>query len=648
MSGAVTIRISHKQGRFLLSERPELLYAGGIRSGKTVAFCLKAVHRASHPNAREVIARLTLEDFRRTTLRTLIQGEGEFPPILPAGTYTHNRSEKWIRIHGGGLIEYMGLDERAAADRTRMKIGGLGITGGGIDQVEECTERHYSLFLSRMSARVTGLRPQLYCTANPAPPSHWLVSRFGIEATAPDRTRQTARTEFIHTTPFDNEHLSDDYRQIIAGMRGVERRRLVDGLWVGSDHMVYPGWSRDLHVRESKAGGRSFVFMDDGTSNPACILRAVVDQDGLIHVEREVQRPGMLAAEKVRVVQSMRPFEAVIIDPAAAQMKAELRAAGFAVIDGHNDIELGIGHCTEMLAGQYGVPSLTVDPSCVTLVRQIESYERDPDTGKPIKKNDHGPDALRYGVMHFRVEKPVVFDSASLTALESGCQAPRIGELDAGAAIPATAIRMRDGKRVRVLWEDDAKGTARLWGEPNRPGLGPFCVFVVSGEGGNPTIIAASDATRRDLIYEWAGEATTGAAAMQIAMLNAYLTTRDGPPGVEVFENPSGKVLVSACTSVGVSAGLWGPTAAEFAEAVGALRADLEGGMWREQSRAFFADAKQYVWRGKTVSHFAALEESGSRMIHTDRVISRAGLLRMTDAAGPAPSEPDTRGLLST
>jgi hypothetical protein len=48
-------------------------------------------------------------------------------------------------------------------------------------------------------------------------------------------------------------------------------------------------------------------------------------------------------------------------------------------------------------------PRLTVHPECEFLCRELIAYAYKKDTTEPDKKNDHGPDALRYGVVTFNL-----------------------------------------------------------------------------------------------------------------------------------------------------------------------------------------------------------------------------------------------------
>jgi phage terminase large subunit len=43
-----------------------------------------------------------------------------------------------------------------------------------------------------------------------------------------------------------------------------------------------------------------------------------------------------------------------------------------------------------------GKPRLTVDPSCVNVINEFESYTWKPEKDEPVKENDHAMDAVRY------------------------------------------------------------------------------------------------------------------------------------------------------------------------------------------------------------------------------------------------------------
>ena len=104
--------------------------------------------------------------------------------------------------------------------------------------------------------------------------------------------------------------------------------------------------------------------------------------------------------------------------PSAADFKVQVRnakrmkATTARVFSGNNDVAMGI-----QTVGYYlAMAKLFISPRCKVLLREIDSYVWDESPAarnedRPVKRNDHGPDALRYWVMmqedHSQVTKPI-------------------------------------------------------------------------------------------------------------------------------------------------------------------------------------------------------------------------------------------------
>ena len=96
---------------FVADESPYVLAYGGRGSAKPTGGCWKVYNRARVPGAREGLFRQRLVDLRGTTLKSLLEGDGKLPPVIPPGTYSHNQQLKTIKIHNGGEIVYNGMDQ---------------------------------------------------------------------------------------------------------------------------------------------------------------------------------------------------------------------------------------------------------------------------------------------------------------------------------------------------------------------------------------------------------------------------------------------------------------------------------------------------------------------------------------------------------
>lgn len=385
-----------KQKDFITATEREVLYSGAWGSGKSLALCLKLVVRATNPKAREGLFRLTLKQLKKTTLVTLLEGDGDTPAVLPHGTYEHHKADQVISLHGGGRILYGDLED---AD----KIGSMNLTGAAVEEAAELTRTRYTALRGRIRVKAEGLTNQLYGACNPGPPSHHLAERFGLALDF--RCQEGCRA--IRTRSSDNTHLPAAYLADLDRMTGVARKRYVEGLWVGSEGVVYDNWDRERHVRTvAPAASRVILGCDDGFTNPFVCLRATVDGDGRLHIERETYERGLLPAQKIAAVKRMggEGAEAVLVDPSAAVLIADLRAGGMPAMEANNEVVPGIHRVQQRLgpAGD-GEPRLTVDPECRNTMVEFESYEWKPMVGgsglmkdQPKKENDHAMDVVRY------------------------------------------------------------------------------------------------------------------------------------------------------------------------------------------------------------------------------------------------------------
>lgn len=397
-----SLNLLPKQLEFLNAKERECLYSGAVRAGKSYTLCVKTAIRATVKGAREMLWRKYLADLKATTLKTLLEGDGAMPPVLPSNCYTHNKAERIIRLNGGGEIVYGGMVSGEGKDQ---RVGSYSATGVNIDEATEFQEHEYRMLASRASVPVPGIVNQINMATNPGSPSHWLARMFGL---APDTPACPDNRKVIRTRSSDNFFLPPDYIAYLDTTTGLWRKRYVDGLWVGSEGLVYDKWDREVHVggRDDIRGARVVVAVDDGYTNPFVSLRISVDGDGRACVQRETYATGQLMAQRVAAVRGMVDgAEAVVVDPSAADLIAELRNANLPVIEADNAVFDGICRVQQRLvpAGD-GKVRLTVDPSCRNTIREFETYEWKVGTtgtkDEPVKANDHAMDALRYAIAY--------------------------------------------------------------------------------------------------------------------------------------------------------------------------------------------------------------------------------------------------------
>jgi hypothetical protein len=144
--------------------------------------------------------------------------------------------------------------------------------------------------------------------------------------------------------------------------------------------------------------------LDFGFRNPFAALWGVIDRDDVLWLVGEHyddHKPLRYHAQ--HMPRSVNWYA----DPAGAREICELRCAGFCVRRGDNDEETGIPAVTARLAdGSLRV----LEDACPNLLREAQLYRYDTEgddrhSEKPIKKDDHALDALRYLVSKLDARK---------------------------------------------------------------------------------------------------------------------------------------------------------------------------------------------------------------------------------------------------
>jgi len=395
----ITRTLHDKQIEYVSARARYCLTSGGWGGGKTEALCYKLISRCSVKGAREILTRKCNVSLAKSTLKSLLEGNGINDPILPPGTYTHFKQSQVIKIKGGGECIYFGMDDP-------QKTGSINATGAAMDELVEFTERDFQWINARCRVVVPGLSNQVYGACNPSVPSHWAARHWGLAL----GHKADPEAWHIRINGVDNPWLPRSSKDTQDRLTGIARKRFRDGMWAGADGLVYDNFDREIHIMRlaQERWVRAVVGVDQGFTNPFGVLLALLDGDGRMHIETEEYERGLVPEEKlerVRRVMASSPIkvEAVVVDPSAAELIEFFKRGGLNAVPADNDM----GHI-DTVRGRFerakdGKPRLTVDPSCSNFQREIECYQWSPvkagsDQTKdvPKKEEDHLMDVLKY------------------------------------------------------------------------------------------------------------------------------------------------------------------------------------------------------------------------------------------------------------
>jgi hypothetical protein len=194
---------------------------------------------------------------------------------------------------------------------------------------------------------------------------------------------------------------------------------------------IFEDFNEATHVAkvEFNPNWPSYVAFDWGWNTFAAIEFQMSPQDELF-VWREYYDAGKTLDEHIRLMQAREQPDGYHLDigfgdgadPSAAAKMSQDFVFTWAEPDAKKNWREGVdelaSYMVEVETGreidEYGTPEkrprFFVDHSCKRFIHELSNYRtpKNPSTGadvpdKPFKKDDHGVDALRYGVMHIKL-----------------------------------------------------------------------------------------------------------------------------------------------------------------------------------------------------------------------------------------------------
>lgn len=404
------MRLSKRQAVSIVRSTSRInIWEGSVRAGKTVGSIVRWLEEVSAgPDGNLLMVGKTERTLRRNVIDPIADllgpDEDVFDPKYGDGL---------VKLEGR-RIYIAGANDARAID----KIRGVTLAGAYGDEVSSWPEDFFAMLLSRLSVEDA----RFFGTTNPDSPNHWLLRRY-LGADGLDLARFRFRLE-------DNPFLPDAYREaIVAEMRAAGSlfyRRYILGEWVAAEGAVYD-FDVDRHVIDALEPDEHFVdaiaSVDYGTTNPTVYLyvgltdadRIVVWSENRWDPERTlVRRTDREHADAF--LEWSRSFDLwptkTYVDPSAASFSTTLyrdRVPGVtnasnAVLDGIRVVSSLLGSEVHGDSQAAGSPRLVVHSSAEGLIREMTGYSWDAKAqekgeDKPMKVDDHGPDALRYAIL---------------------------------------------------------------------------------------------------------------------------------------------------------------------------------------------------------------------------------------------------------
>lgn len=283
-----------------------------------------------------------------------------------------------------------------------MLIQGLTLAGVLFDEVALMPRS----FVNQAMARCSVEGSKLWFNCNPENPLHWFRQEWILKA--PERNAL-----HLHFLMDDNPSLSEEKKAQYKSMfSGVFYQRYILGQWVMGEGLIYDMFDQTVNTyREPPPGmkynSQRFIACDYGTTNP-CVFLDIYDDGEHIRVDREYrwdsrkerrQKTDQEYADDFMVFMG-DDWCTVLVDPSAASFITALRQRGVYVREADNTVLDGIRRTGALFAQRV---LLVNETNCMGLIGELGSYMWDDKAAqrgeeKPVKQQDHGPDALRYFV----------------------------------------------------------------------------------------------------------------------------------------------------------------------------------------------------------------------------------------------------------
>jgi len=248
----------------------------------------------------------------------------------------------------------------------------------------ELEEEDYEVLTSRLSGRNAPYR-QFVMDTNPGAPTHWIKRRID--------------SHDLHLIQFDfkdNPVLDPDVIATLSKLTGHRRKRLFEGFWSAAEGVVFDLGKCTIDEDEIPAG-EVYGGHDFGWSAPAANVVGVVYKDtygrDVLYVyaaEQQASVPAEVQAQKMLTMGG--PECCWFADPSNPEGIRELGKHGVRVFEATNAILFGIDAVNSLIEGER----LFVSAKLRDLLDVTAGYAYDKDGIKPVKENDHLPDALRY------------------------------------------------------------------------------------------------------------------------------------------------------------------------------------------------------------------------------------------------------------
>ncbi|HOC55682.1 MAG TPA: terminase family protein [Verrucomicrobiota bacterium] len=157
----------------------------------------------------------------------------------------------------------------------------------GIEEATTLSSRKHTDISTCCRTSKSNWRPRIYSTSNPGGIGHaWYRTKFIV----PFQEKRETETRFVAARVSDNAYNNPEYRKVLEGLHGWQRRAWLDGDWDLAAGQFFTTFRREVHVVPDFDETRArewFAALDYGFAHYTVVLLGCTDGDGNLFIVDE-------------------------------------------------------------------------------------------------------------------------------------------------------------------------------------------------------------------------------------------------------------------------------------------------------------------------------------------------------------------------
>lgn len=383
-----------------------ILYSGAVRAGKTLLLANAAIRTCiENPGCTGMLGSLTTPQLNDVVFRVFQQELALYQKVLDNNNIPiqlakikSSKGDMKALFWNGSVVMFKPCDDE-------LKIRGLTLDFAGLDEPIDIDETIFKQLMNRLSGGHIN-NPFMLLTTNPGSQSHWIYKYFFRKPTKDHYT--------VETTTYDNVLLPQYEKYIKDLEENLDEDwilRFLNGRWGAYSGQIYKNFDIDKYVGDYKNFSNiqyHVAGVDWGVRNPSCILSIGITKKKEAIIKEEYYARGQTTtqiATKLEKLNKIYNYRKVYIDPSSPDLILQSLDLKIPADKANNDVAGGIGKIKSLLKTH----KIFIDKHCVNLIREMQAYRYEKDkinknpTEKPVKQDDHAPDALRYGLTNLHI-----------------------------------------------------------------------------------------------------------------------------------------------------------------------------------------------------------------------------------------------------